>query len=392
MAKELAQAMGGQGWEVTVAAGYPHHPYGRLYYGWYKKWIISENQDGFRLVRGWHLINPSPSVLTKSLVVASQGLSRLIGALSIGRPDVLISFGIPLLGPIISAALAKIYRAKLITVIYDLYPDVAVNLGKLNNPLMIVAARKIEQIAYRWSDRIVVLSEGFQRTLVNQKGVVQEKINIIPVWLDAADVKPMDRITPWRGEMKIPPEKFVVLYAGTIGLISGAEIVLDAARHLESYQDILFLFVGTGHAKDRVETRAREMGLKNIRFLPFQPRERLSEVQATADVSLVTLAPGRGKTSVPSKVLGYMAAARPVIAAVDEDCDTADLIHTSGCGLVVPPGRGGLLAEAILHFYENPKERLMRGEAGHRHFLKHFERQGVLNRYIETIQDVLKSS
>ncbi|MDP2044797.1 MAG: glycosyltransferase, partial [Deltaproteobacteria bacterium] len=128
------------------------------------------------------------------------------------------------------------------------------------------------------------------------------------------------------------------------------------------------------------------------RFLPFQPRERLSEVQATSDVSLVTLAPGRGKTSVPSKVLGYMAAARPVIAAVDEGCDTADLIRTSGCGLAVPPGQGDDLAEAILQFYGNPKERLMRGEAGHRHFLQHFERRTVLKHYIDTIQNMLEPS
>jgi colanic acid biosynthesis glycosyl transferase WcaI len=265
-------------------------------------------------------------------------------------------------------------------------------MGYLKNPALIRAARKLENLIYRRSDKIGVLSEGFQRTLIKEKGVALEKVAVIPVWLDVRDIVPMQRDNPWRREMEIESEKFVVLYAGTIGLVSGAEVVVEAARLLRSRRDILLLLVGEGQAKDRVEAMAREFGLNNIRFLPFQPRERLSESQATADVSLVTLAPGRGKTSVPSKVLGYMAAARPVVAAVDKDCDTAELIRTSGCGLVVSPDQGDELAEAILHFYGNPKERVTCGRAGHRHFLHHFERQAVLKRYIDIIQNMLESS
>jgi glycosyltransferase involved in cell wall biosynthesis len=116
----------------------------------------------------------------------------------------------------------------------------------------------------------------------------------------------------------------------------------------------------------------------------------LSEVQAAAEVSLVTLAPGRGKTSVPSKVLGYMAAARPVIAAVDEDCDTAELIKKAECGLVAPPGKGEELAEAVLYYYQHPKARELTGVNGRRYFLKHFEKEVVLKRYVELL-DALAS-
>jgi colanic acid biosynthesis glycosyl transferase WcaI len=385
MVKELAEAMGGEGWDVTVAAGYPHHPRGRLYPGYARKWVKVEQHDGFQVARGWHLINPSPGLLPRALVMVSQCAAFFLGSCKSRRPDVVVSYGPPLIGPLTSALIARNFRARLVTVIYDIYPDIAIEGGQFRNGALVRLARKMEQNIYHGSDRIVVLSEGFRRTLVDEKGVEPHKVVVVPVWLDSQDIIPLNRDNPWRREMKIPPEKFVVLYAGTVGLVSGAEVVLEAAQLLESFQDILFLFVGEGQIKDRLEVQVRERGLPNVRFLPFQPRERLSEVQSTADISLVTLAPGRGKTSVPSKVLGYMAAARPVVAAVDVDCDTADTVRKATCGLVVPPGQGQGLAEAVLYLYNNPDRRESCGQAGRQYFLQHFERQVVMEKYIDLI-------
>ena len=188
--------------------------------------------------------------------------------------------------------------------------------------------------------------------------------------------------------MGIPIEKFVILYSGTIGLVSGAEVVLKVAQQLSAYADILFLFVGAGQTKDKLEAHAQLLGLQNVRFLPLQARERLSELQASADVSLVTLAPGRGKTSVPSKILGYMAAARPVIASVDLNCDTACMVRESGCGQVVPPAQRTELTKAILHYYRNPEDRQTAGEKGRQFFLANLDRHVVLKKYIDVIENL----
>jgi colanic acid biosynthesis glycosyl transferase WcaI len=211
---------------------------------------------------------------------------------------------------------------------------------------------------------------------------------VIPVWLDGREIIPMERDNSWRRASGIGPEKFVVLYAGTMGLVSGAEVVVGAAKQLQSYEDILLLLVGEGRLKDRVEEMAWEAGLKNLRFLPFQPRERLSELQATADVSLVTLAPGRGRTSVPSKVLGYLAAARPVIAAVDAGCDTADLVRNARCGLVTPSGEAVHLARTILHLFRNPHLGHKMGKAGRKYFEQNLERKQVLDIYLNMLANV----
>jgi colanic acid biosynthesis glycosyl transferase WcaI len=391
LTRELAQEIGHRGGQVTVVTGFPHHPGGRLFPGFHKRWVQIEEQNGYRVVRGWHVIHPSPALPVRALLMASKCASFLSSARYAVKPDVVISFeGYPLIGPLTSALIARRYGAKLISVIYDIYPDIAIELGKVRNPLLIKVLRKVEDMTYRWSDRVAVLSESFRQNLIKEKGVDPGKIAVVPVWLDAADIVPQSRDNAWRREMGIPTEKFVVLYAGTIGLVSGAEVILAAARRHKSKPDILFLLVGGGYAKDRVEVEARRLGLSNIRILPFQPRERLSELQATADVSLVTLAPERGRTSVPSKVLGYMAAARPIVASVDADCDTAQMIREAGCGLVVAPGEGEAIAQAVWHYYDSPEQRAGDGLKGRQYFLENYEKKKVIGKFMDMLADLIK--
>jgi colanic acid biosynthesis glycosyl transferase WcaI len=381
MVRELAEHLAAKGWEVTVCAGLPHHPQGKLYDGYRWRGWQKEHEGGVEIIRVGHFIHPSRAIPTRSLVFGTQALAEAAGALAQRRrADVVLVYGPPLLGAALGAIAAKRHRAKLVNVIYDIYPDVAIETGKVNNSLVIKAARWAEKLQYRVSDMTIVLSEGFKKTLI-EKGVPSEKIAVIPVWLDPEEIRPMSRDNAWRHEQGIPLDKFVVLYAGTIGVVSGATVVAEAAALLSDRNDILFLFVGEGEEKPKVQARAKELGLTNMKFLPFQPRERLAEVQATADVGLVTLAPGRGRTSVPSKVLGYMAAGRPVIASVDEDSDTAREISDTEIGAVVPPGCAEPLAEAISMYKRSTGKRLGHGESARSRLKVHFARQSVLERY-----------
>lgn len=379
--KELAEYLSGEGFEVTVATGFPNHPDGHLFHGFKRKLAVKEKLNGFTLIRSFHLASPSQKPVVRSLIMLSQAISFCISGLFAKTPQVILCGAPPLLGPLFSQVLARFFKAKIVYCVSDMYPDILIALGWLKNATSIYLAKLLERVAYKGADHIVVLSEGFRSTLINEKRVPADKISVIPLWLDKQDVVPGKRENAWRREIGISPEKFVVLYAGTLGWVSGAEVVIDTAIRLGDYADITFLLVGGGQVLDRMKLRARNEGLSNIRFAPFQARERLSEVQAAADVSLVTLAPGRGKTSLPSKVLGYMAAARPVVAAVDAECDIANIIRQAGCGLVVPPEDGKSLAQAILHYYHHPLQRESHGRKGREYFLQHFEKNAVITRY-----------
>jgi colanic acid biosynthesis glycosyl transferase WcaI len=387
MVAELAEHLVSRGHEVTVAAGLPHHPFGRVHDGYERTTCRRESVRGVDVVRCWHFVSPSSRIAVRAAVWTSHGIAAAVGGLLAKKPDVIINYGPPLLGSILSAALATRFGSRLISVVYDLYPDIAIETGHLTNAVLIAGARQAEKLSYRVADKILVLSDGFKRTLV-ERGVSPEKVAVLPVWLDPNEIEPRPRDNAWRREQGIGLDKFVVLYAGTIGVVSGAAIILDVAERLKDESDVVFLFVGEGRVKDDLQRRATERGLMNMRFLPLQPRAKVAEVQATADVSLVTLAPGRGRTSVPSKVVGYMAAGRPILGCVDSDCDTAEVIDAAACGTVVPPGDVDAIVAGIREFEASPSQRQEMGRRGRSYFEHAFARDACLGQYTQLVESL----
>lgn len=393
MVEELASHLGTRGHDVTVVCGFPHHPRGRLIGNYRKQMLLRERSGSIDVIRGWHFTSESASIFVRAAVMASQALGTMAAALIAGnKPDLVINYGPPLIGPFFTSAVARRAGVPMVTVIYDIYPDVAIETGKVRNRLIIGVARWVERKTYNMSDRIVVLSDGFRRTLTEVKGVDFRKVDVVPVWLDPDEIRPSLRENCWRDQIGIGPNAFVVLYAGTIGIISGAEVMTDVADRLRAEPNLVLLFVGEGELKDTIESRARARGLRNIQFLPFQDRSRLNNVQATADVSVVTLAEGRGRTSVPSKVIGYMAAGRPVIASVDRDSDTAACVLAGPSGVVVSPGDATQIADAILLLMHDPGRRAVLGCSARTQFEAGYAAPAVLDRYVRLLEGVERRS
>lgn len=388
MMADLAGYLVQRGHEVTVAAGFPHHPNGRLPDGYHRRLLALEWVGRVRVRRCWHFISEDRSVPVRAAILGSQAVAMMVAGALERKVDVVLSVGPPIVGPLLSALLARRYRAALVSVVYDLYPDIVIEARKLTNPSLIRIARSLETLMYANSDSLIVLSPGFKKALL-ARGVPEQKLAVVPVWLDMDEIQPMARDNAWRREQQIPVDKFVVLYAGTIGAVSGAEVVVRAAETLRDNPRILFLFVGEGSVREELVAMAASRGLSNVTFLPFQPRSRLAELQATADVSLVTLLPGRGRTSVPSKVLAYMAAGRPVIASVDLGCDTAELVVRSNAGVVVPPGDADALAQAISMFANDEQRRRALGVAARRNVERTFARDIVLAQFERAIHSAL---
>jgi glycosyltransferase involved in cell wall biosynthesis len=128
---------------------------------------------------------------------------------------------------------------------------------------------------------------------------------------------------------------------------------VEAVRFLADQPYMRFVFVGDGIAKHSLQQAVKRAGLTNVRFIPFQSREMLSLVLASADVLLNTVKKGFGADTVPSKLYSIMGGARPVIAAVDSGTDTWDLIRRAECGLLVEPDNPRALAAAILDLYRD---------------------------------------
>lgn len=382
MLKELASFMADKGWDVEVVTGFPNHPSGRVHANYAKRRLLRERVDNFDVVRLWLFTSERRSFFTRSVNFLSFTFSVLVYLLTRSKPQLVFAVLQPLpMGGVLSF-LAKLRGFKLVFTVQDLHPDVLIDLGLVRNRVLIDVLKAIERAAYRQADGLAVICEGF-RDHVRKHGSRGE-VAVIPNWIDIEQIRPeVIAQNPIRALAGVRADAPLVLYAGTIGHVSGAEIVIEAAKLTP---EITWLFVGEGPLLPQLQRLPQPCG--NVRFLPFQPRELLQAVQNSADVSIVSLLPGKGVFSVPSKVLGYMAAAKPVVASVDLQSETARLVRASGCGKVVPPGDAQSLAAAVRLLIEEPEHAGVLGRSGRAYLEANFGRTQVCSSYLSFLQRV----
>jgi colanic acid biosynthesis glycosyl transferase WcaI len=145
------------------------------------------------------------------------------------------------------------------------------------------------------------------------------------------------------------------MHSGNVGLSQDLETLVAAAERLASYEDLVVAIVGHGAGLAPLQESVRAKGLTNVRFLPQQPKERLKDLFASADVFVVSLKRGIEGYIVPSKVYGILAAGRPYVAAVDRRSEAAVIVEEGDCGLVAEPGDADSLAIQILTLYRDPE-------------------------------------
>lgn len=381
MVAALARDWAEHGHLVTVVTGYPHHPQGRLYPGFRRRWRQVEAwSPGVIVHRGWHLVSSSPELGWRGLAMATQALGAGVLGLLAPVPDVVVSVGPPLIGPLVAWGVRRWHQARWINVVHDRYPDVAITGGHLRDRGAIALARQVETLQYRQADHTVVLGPTF-RTWAIQQGARPDRVAVLPPWLPEHEIMPGSPHNPWRARMGIDPELKVVLYAGTVGWVAGAEVLLEAASKLRQRRDVLMLVVGEGQRKAALAEAIRAQRLTNIRLLPRQLRKDVPQVLATADVTVVTLGPGHGHNSLPSKVIAYFAAGRPVVASVDPECDTAHQVRDAQAGLVCPPGDGVQLAAALECLLDDAPRRRVLGRRARQAFEETYTETQVLPRF-----------
>jgi lipopolysaccharide/colanic/teichoic acid biosynthesis glycosyltransferase len=180
------------------------------------------------------------------------------------------------------------------------------------------------------------------------------------------------------------------MHSGNVGLSQSLDTLVDAAARLSRYSDLAVMVVGDGAKRPALEARARAQNLTNIRFLPYQPKSRLHESFAAADVFIVSLKAGLAGYIVPSKLYGILAAGRPYVAAVEEDSEVATITRKYGCGLLAEPGNPDDLAEKILMLYRD-RDLAIRLGANARQAGLEFDRKGQIKAYHDLLRAVARS-
>ena len=193
-------------------------------------------------------------------------------------------------------------------------------------------------------------------------------------------IKPLEKDNDFSGR-HVLGGKFVISFAGTMGISQGIGSVVEAGTYLQNYPDILLLLVGGGLEKNLACKRAKELNLQNIKFLPMQPRDVYPQILAASDICLVPLRKDIKTPVIPSKILSIMAAGRPVLASMPLQGDAPKLIKKAQCGICVEPENPKALAEAILKLYHDRDLGDFYGQKGRQYAEEHFSRQACVAKY-----------
>lgn len=314
------------------------------------------------------------------------------------RPDIVFVLSTP---PFISFSglmLKILKKSKVIYNVQDLFPDLAVELGKLKNKSIIGFLKKLSELIVRRVDKVVVVGEYMEKRIREEllrETSTDTHVVTIHNWADGDKIKVLREDEEnnflkreWRLE-----GKFVVLYSGNIGYLHEFDTIISTAEYFakEGSREIVFVFIGEGIKKGYIEEKIKEKGLYNILFFPYQSREMLTYSLGLADVSLVTLEKGFEGMVVPSKIYGILASGKPVIAIIGEESEITEIIRRGKCGKIIKIGDFKALSNAIINYYKNPQKCNEEGMNGRKYFEKNFERKIATKKYIRVIEEVLKS-
>ncbi len=308
-------------------------------------------------------------------------------AVRVRSPDVFVIETDPFLLSLAGPWLKWWHRARLVVYLQDIYPDIAVALGKVREGWLTGLIRRRLLAAYRHADRIVVLGEDMKAKLTAW-GLPAESIVSIPNWVDTRWVFPVKENNAFRREHNLDG-KFVVMHSGNTGLSQCLENVLEAAAQLHDRPDIEFLMVGDGAAKPSLEQQAKRLQLSNVRFLPYQPRDALAESLSAADLHLISMHPAVGQCLMPSKFYGILASGTAVLAIAPASSELATIIQDEEVGFTVESGSPGLLADKLRWCADNREELADRGRLARGLAEREYDRRQMTDRFAELLRGVL---
>jgi glycosyltransferase involved in cell wall biosynthesis len=375
---ELSQDLAKEhGCDVVVVAGGEKKSFGL---------VFRERHEAVEVLRARETRLARTSFLGRFTSYLSYFFSALWASFRIGRPDVVVGLTDPPIIGLVAWAAARRTGARFVFLCQDIFPEVANLLEDFRSERVNWVLERVNRFLVRRADRIIALGETMKRRLVEGKGASPEKVTVIHNWADSGLLSPGPKDNPFSREHDLA-ERFVVLHAGNIGLSQNLGSVLDVASKLP---DVTFVFIGDGVRRKPLEEQTKARGLGNVRFFPYQPRERMRDTYATADLFLVSLKRGLAGFIVPSKLYGILAAGRPYVAAVEEDSEVASITREHECGLLVAPGDVGGMTHEISRLYRDRDLARRLGENA-RSASAHFERRKQVRAYHDLFQERLRA-
>lgn len=258
-------------------------------------------------------------------------------AVLVKRGDIVVAKTDPPLISVIAAIVAKLKHATLINWVQDMFPEVALELKVGGLQSLGPALRRVRNFSLQVAGVNVVLGDRMAER-VHAQGISRHQVRVIHNWSDGRQIVPISpEQNPLRSEWGLQ-DKFVVGYSGNMGRAHEFDTILQLMASFGQDSGIVFLFVGGGAQRKRIEEEARRLNINSIIFKHYQARNLLAQSLGVPDLHLITLKPELEGSVVPSKLYGILAAGKPVLNIGDFDGEVARILKEGNCGKTVPVG------------------------------------------------------
>ncbi len=375
----MAKGLQAKGATVTVLTAMPNYPDMRIRRGYRGKWSVREEMDGVDVRRVWLFVSKGRGLLPRLLNYFSFVFTSFIhGLFTLRRADVLLVESPPLFLGLSAMWLGRAKKAKLVFNVSDLWPESAVQLGLVTNRAAIALSERLELRCYRRAALITGQTMGIVENV--RARCHGKEVLWIPNGVDLGLIDGLGEVQDVRGAHGIPTGAFVLAYTGILGHAQGLEVVLRAAARLGDRHEVLFLLVGDGPEKSRLEAMAMEMGLQNVRFIAPMPRREALALVAASDGVVVPLRRNKlFEGAIPSKIFEALALGRPLLLGVQGEAKRL-FIEEGQAGLAFTPEDDAALEQAVRRYLADDALRAAHGANGARYVRSQFDRRQITDR------------
>jgi glycosyltransferase involved in cell wall biosynthesis len=312
-----------------------------------------------------------------------------------GDDDALVVLSNPPVLPFAAWAHKRIRGTPYAYVIYDMYPDMPIGLGVLAEDGIVARLwERAIRMVYRDADRIVVLGESMERRLdrkmADDPGFDSGKIEIIPNWEDGEFLQPVEKTENEFAREQGTTDAFTLLYSGNIGRYHDVGTAIDAIEILEQRgrEDIQLLVIGEGGRKPGYQQRVADRDIEHVRFLPFQPLEKLPETLTCGDASLVAIDEVMEGICVSSKLYSSLAVGDPVLAVVADGDEVARVVREHDCGAHARPGEPESVADILERWADDPELTDRLGENARACFEENYRKEHAVTAYADVLRSL----
>ncbi|MFV0443325.1 MAG: glycosyltransferase family 4 protein [Planctomycetaceae bacterium] len=372
--------------EVTVFVGHPNHTQTDQAAG-------AAKRRGVTIQRLPHTRFNKSSTVGRLANLLTFTASAFLGTLFRSRPDLVVTETDPFFLPLLGRWLKFRYRCRFVAYLQDVYPDIAIAVGRAREGWLTRFLRRRLVGAYESADRVVVVCERMLARC-RQQGVSSDRLAVVHNWADCRRIVPIKNGNQFR-RVHGWDDKFLVVYSGNLGLASQLGPVLEAANLLRDDDRFQFVFIGEGVRKAQLMHRAGELELQNVAFLTYQPLEFLSHSLSAADVQIVSLLPATQGCVMPSKLYGILAAGTPVLALCPDGDDLSRIVREFDIGRVCPvdddeSGLAQRLANQLQEMQASPELLARQGMAARALAERQYDRLQQVRRFAQVIHEVLR--